>query len=232
MIDRTVSLIRLQMVQIDNIVELSGEVGRTGDEEGLLQIKGNLIDLLLMREEFIYLLPRKGIVETNGPIVKGNEEGLVQIQPDNVGRLDHLAIGHFGQINLQPWNIGEGIAVLQDTAGSIINGYLRIMIHEGIVDRGEHIRSVGPGDAPDGSVVGEGVDDLPRLAVPEVDGCVGGGGDEAGGESVDVEVPDGSLVAVEGSNAFAAFGPPHRGNVIFGPGEEEVTIVIVFYDCY
>ncbi len=78
----------------------------------------------------------------------------------------------------------------------------------------------------------EGVDDLASLEVPEVDGCVGGSGEEASGEAVDVEVPDGSLVACECPNAVSVFCTPHGGSVIFARGEEEVTVVIVFDDCY
>jgi len=78
----------------------------------------------------------------------------------------------------------------------------------------------------------ERVNDLPRLEFPQVNGSVSGCGEETGGEAIDVQVPDCSFVAGEGSDAFAGFGLPHGGDVIFGGCEEEVAVVVVFYDCY
>ena len=73
---------------------------------------------------------------------------------------------------------------------------------------------------------------IPRLTFPEVTGRIGRCGEDAGGEAIDVQVPDGSLVAVVGSDSFTGFGTPEGGDVIFGGGEEEVAVVIVFYEGY
>ncbi len=45
--------------------------------------------------------------------------------------------------------------------------------------------------------------------------------------TVAVERPDGTGVAVEGAQAFAIDGPPHRGDVVLGGAEEQVAVAVV-----
>jgi hypothetical protein len=47
------------------------------------------------------------------------------------------------------------------------------------------------------------------------------------GKAIAVEIPNGSLVSIECAQTLAIFGPPYRGNVIFGGGKQEVAIVVV-----
>mmetsp|Transcript_2027 Transcript_2027/g.1923 ORF Transcript_2027/g.1923 Transcript_2027/m.1923 type:complete len:229 (+) Transcript_2027:258-944(+) len=177
-IDRTVCHVCFQMMQIDNIIELGRKVGGGGDEQSLVKVEGDAIDLLLVREEFFHLLSRDGIIQADGTIVKGYKQCLVEVEPYNVGGFDHLPVRLFGQVNLQPGDIRQIIS--RDARRSIVNGNLCIVIDKWVIDSGEHLRSLGPGDSPGRSVVGECVDDLTGLAVPEIDGGVGGGGEETG----------------------------------------------------
>lgn len=63
-----------------------------------------------------------------------------------------------------------------------------------------------------------------RADVPEADGVVGGAGGEEGGAGVDVDGPEGALVAVIGAEAFAVGGEPGADYLVFGAGEEDVAI--------
>lgn len=65
---------------------------------------------------------------------------------------------------------------------------------------------------------------LARADVPEADGIVGGAGGEEGGARVDVDGPEGALVAVIGTEAFAVGGEPGADYLIFGAGEEYVAV--------
>lgn len=67
-------------------------------------------------------------------------------------------------------------------------------------------------------------DALARADVPEADGVVGGAGGEEGGAGVDVDGPEGALVAVVGPEAFAVGGEPGADDLIFGAGEEYVAV--------
>ena len=67
-------------------------------------------------------------------------------------------------------------------------------------------------------------DALARADVPETDGVVGGAGGEQGGARVDVDGPEGALVAVIGAEAFAVGGEPGADYLVFGAGEEDVAI--------
>lgn len=63
-----------------------------------------------------------------------------------------------------------------------------------------------------------------RADVPEADGIVGGAGGEEGGAGVDVNGPEGALVAVVGAEAFTVGGEPGADDLIFGAGEENVAV--------
>lgn len=158
------------MMQVDNIIELGGEVRGGGDKQCLSRLKETRLIFFFMGEEFFHFLSGDGIVETDGTVVKGHKEGLVEVEPYNVGGFDDLPIGLFGQINLQPENVRQIIP--RSAGGSIIDGNLGIVVDKGIIDGGEHLGSFGPGDTSGRSVVGECVDDLTCFTVPEVDGSI------------------------------------------------------------
>lgn len=67
-------------------------------------------------------------------------------------------------------------------------------------------------------------DAFARADVPKADGVVGGAGGEEGGAGVDVDGPEGALVAVVGAEAFAVGGEPGADHLVFGAGEEDVAV--------
>mmetsp|Transcript_6290 Transcript_6290/g.8490 ORF Transcript_6290/g.8490 Transcript_6290/m.8490 type:complete len:258 (-) Transcript_6290:588-1361(-) len=95
-IHRPFRLIRLQMMQIHHIIQLSRKIRRTRNKKRLLLIKTNPINLLFMRKNLFQLIARHGIVQPNRSIVKGHKERLVQIEPYDIGRIDAFAVVGFG----------------------------------------------------------------------------------------------------------------------------------------
>lgn len=66
--------------------------------------------------------------------------------------------------------------------------------------------------------------------VPEADGVVGGAAGEEGGGGVDVDGPEGALVAVVSAETFAVGREPGADYLIFGGGEEDVAVFGVSVD--
>ena len=227
-VHRSVRLVRLQVFQINDVVQLGGEVGRGSDEQGLVLVEGDPVDLLFVGEDLLELFAGDGIVKADGPIVEGNEEGLVHVEPNDVGGVDALAVGHFGQIDLQPRSVGIVFRVV--ILGNVVDGYLRIVLHERVGDGGIHLRPLGKGDAADRTVVGEVADALSGLAVPQPDGGIGAGRKDPAAEPIDVEVPNGTLVAVEGADAVAILGAPHGWDMVLAAGEEQIAVVVELDD--
>ena len=64
----------------------------------------------------------------------------------------------------------------------------------------------------------------PSPHVPEADGVVCGAGGEEGGGRVDIDGPEGALVAVVGAEAFAVSGVPGADYLVLRAGEEDVAI--------
>ncbi len=66
-----------------------------------------------------------------------------------------------------------------------------------------------------------------RADVPEADGVVGGARGEQRGAGVDVDGPEGALVAVVGAEALAVCGEPGADHLVLGAGEEDVAVLCV-----
>ncbi len=63
-----------------------------------------------------------------------------------------------------------------------------------------------------------------RSDIPEADRIVSGARSEEGGTRVDVDGPEGALVAMVGAEAFAVGGEPGADYLVFGAGEEDVAV--------
>jgi len=90
--------------------------------------------------------------------------------------------------------------------------------------------ALSKGDAAHGTAVGEVADALSGLAVPQPDGGIGAGCKNTAAEAIDIEVPNGTLVAAEGADAIAILGAPHGRDMILAAGEEQITVVIELDD--
>lgn len=171
-----------------------------------------------MGADFVFFVAVLCVVETNGAIVEGDQEVFVEGHPDNVGWID--AFGRFlGQINF------ESRVFVVD----IVDGDFGIVFDERIGYRCELFGALGPGHAADGTAVSVSAEAFASLAGPEFGRGVGGGSEEVSGEAVAVEVPNGTLVAVEGAQAVAIFGSPNARDVVFAGSEEQVAVVIVLH---
>jgi hypothetical protein len=68
---------------------------------------------------------------------------------------------------------------------------------------------------------------LAGLYIPQADRVVGGTGGEDGGGGVDVDSPDGTLVAVVGSQPFTVVGEPCADMLVLRRRENQVAIAVV-----
>ena len=67
------------------------------------------------------------------------------------------------------------------------------------------------------------LEQLARLHFPQAQGVVRAAGGEEGGGGVDVDGPEGALVAFVGAEALAVGAVPGADDVVFGDGEDEVA---------
>lgn len=82
-------------------------------------------------------------------------------------------------------------------------------------------------DSLDGGGELPGLDTLSGLYLPEANGVVGGTGCGDRARRVDIDGPDGTYVALVGTETLAIMGEPNTDLVILGYGEDEIAIGIV-----
>lgn len=78
----------------------------------------------------------------------------------------------------------------------------------------------GRGELPD-------LEALAALDIPETNGVVGGSGGDHGSGRVDIDGPDGTNVAVVGSETLAIVRKPSANLLILGNGEDDIAIEVV-----
>mmetsp|Transcript_24959 Transcript_24959/g.41400 ORF Transcript_24959/g.41400 Transcript_24959/m.41400 type:complete len:268 (-) Transcript_24959:85-888(-) len=217
-IDRTVRLIGFEMLQVDGIKEFGGIVRGGSDEQRLLAIERDSINLLFVSHDFFFFIACLWIIQTNGTIVKGDEDVFIEWHPNHIGGIDALAGGMvLGQINFE-----TRVFVVD-----IVNGNFGIVFDEWIGNGGKLFGPICPGDATDRTAVRKGAKAFAGLTGPEFGRGVRGSGQEMGGETIAIQVPDRSLVTVKSTEAFAIFSSPYGWNVIFGGRKEQIAVVIV-----
>ena len=82
-------------------------------------------------------------------------------------------------------------------------------------------------DSLDGGGELPGLDEATGLDLPEADGVVGGARGDHGRGRVDVDGPDGTDMAVVGSETLAVVREPGADLLVLGDGEDEVAIEVV-----
>lgn len=82
-------------------------------------------------------------------------------------------------------------------------------------------------DSLDGGGELPGLDEAASLDLPEADGVVGGARGDHGRGRVDVDSPDGTDMAVVGSETLAVVREPGADLLVLGDGEDEVAIEVV-----
>lgn len=84
---------------------------------------------------------------------------------------------------------------------------------------------VGEFDALNGGQVVPGLEQLAGLDFPHAHRAVGAAGREEGGGRVDVDGPEGALVAFVGAEALAVGAVPGAHDMVFADGEEEIAFL-------
>ena len=219
-VDGTIRLVFLQLLQIDGIEESSGKVGTAGNKERLFSVEPKTIDLLFVCDNFINQISIGGIKQLDDAIVECHQQGLVECGPLDVGRIDSL-VANLGKINFDSRDVAQF-----SFGGTIENHNFGIVFHEGIGNGGKHFGAIGPGHSADGTAMDKGVQTFARFADPQFARGIGTGRQEPSREAIAVQVPDRSLVTVEGPDSFAVFRSPHGGDQIFRGREEQVAIVV------
>mmetsp|Transcript_13794 Transcript_13794/g.28966 ORF Transcript_13794/g.28966 Transcript_13794/m.28966 type:complete len:342 (-) Transcript_13794:148-1173(-) len=227
-VDGSIGGVGPEVLEVDGVVELGGEIGRGGQKERLLAVHLQAVDLLVVGPEFVLDVPRYRIEETDHAVVKGDQQVLVEVRPPDVGHLHALAV-FLGHVDFQDGCDGVARAVAVGVV-AVKDADLGVVLHEGIRDGGKELVVVAPGHPADGPPVDKGLQEVSRFAAPHLDGGVGAGGQQVPGKAVRVQVPDGSLVAVKGSQALPVFDPPHAGDLILAGAEQQVPVVVVLDD--
>ncbi len=123
-----------------------------------------------MRVELIEFISGDGVVETDGTIVECDEKGFVEVEPDYISGVDAFAIGTFWELNFQAGSVGISAGVV--VFGNVVDGYLGIVIYEGVGDGGKHVGAISPGGSADGSMVSEDFEAFSRFAIPKAGSAV------------------------------------------------------------
>ena len=224
-VDGTVRLVLFEGLQIDGIKELGREIGTRRDKEGLVAVEPQAIDFLFVRQEFVHQIATAGIVQLDHAIVVTDQEGFVKGRPLNVGGIDAL-VAHFGNVNFEAGSFGIRTAV----GGSLKDHDFGIVFDKGIGNGGKHLAALGPTHAADGTPVDVRVQALSRFHLPELAGGVRTGREETGRHAIAIQIPNRSLVSVEGSQSLAILGPPHRRHEILGSRKQQISVVVELND--
>mmetsp|Transcript_25524 Transcript_25524/g.59813 ORF Transcript_25524/g.59813 Transcript_25524/m.59813 type:complete len:268 (-) Transcript_25524:195-998(-) len=216
-VDGSVGRIRLEVLEVDRVVQLGGEVGGGGDEHRLLAIELQPVDLLFVRAEFVLDVTGLGIVQADQAVVEGHHQVLVQVGPPDVRHLNAPVV-LLRDVDFE--DRVDGLALVFSAVAAVEYRDLGVVLHEGIADGGEDRVVVGPSDTADRTPVGEGPDQLAGFAAPQLHRRVGARGQQVVGKPVGIQIPNGTLVTVEGADSLAVFDPPDAGNLILRRAEQ------------
>mmetsp|Transcript_19632 Transcript_19632/g.46620 ORF Transcript_19632/g.46620 Transcript_19632/m.46620 type:complete len:389 (+) Transcript_19632:217-1383(+) len=219
-IDWSVRRICLQVLPIDCIKQFAGKVGRRCNEKRLVAIESAPINFLFVSPKFFLDISSLGIVQFDDTIVKRYQNSLVQCCPVYTSGIHALA-HNFGQLNFQLWFRVDVVNIL-----NFINANLAIVFHKGIGNGGKLTAARRPRHAAHGSNVGKRCHAFARFHLPQSHRGIGRGRQQIAAHSVAIQIPNGPLVTVKGSQPIAIVGPPHGRNVIFGGGKEQVAVII------
>lgn len=219
-VQRRVCRVGLEHFEVARRDELGGLVLAGGDEVGPvgrpLEV-GNLAAELVGRDA----------VDDVAVLAVELRDAAVFVAGDDV--LGHVAPAGYG-----------GLALVADNAQHLLGVLFRGRIDVDVEhDDGTQVTHALLGDAQklgavlveldalDGSGEVPGHQALAGGHLPELDGVVSGAGGDDGAGRVDVDGPDGALVAVVGAEAFAVVREPGADVLILGCGEDDVAIAVI-----
>mmetsp|Transcript_8837 Transcript_8837/g.23871 ORF Transcript_8837/g.23871 Transcript_8837/m.23871 type:complete len:240 (-) Transcript_8837:207-926(-) len=186
-VDWTIRLVRLEVLEVDGVVELGREVCRRCDEEGLFEVELEPVDLLLVSHEFVDDLSRFRIVESDVSVIHADQQMLVEVGPGDVGSV--YSLGLLGDVNFFDRFCVVGFDVEDADLG--------VVLDERIRDGGKSLVVLGPCDAAHWSAVRKCLETLPSFAAPQFARCIGARREQMLAESIAIQVPDGTLVTSE-----------------------------------
>mmetsp|Transcript_1234 Transcript_1234/g.3378 ORF Transcript_1234/g.3378 Transcript_1234/m.3378 type:complete len:299 (+) Transcript_1234:366-1262(+) len=219
-IDGTIRLVGLEMFQMNRIVQFGGKVGTGGNKECLVAIELYAINLLFMQGNLFDHLSRFGMVQPGCAIIKRDKQMFIQCRPSNVGGIDPFAPTgtFFGDINfldrfIIPMMISISIFL------NIKDGNLGIVLDEWVRNGSKAPVVFGPMYATDGSSVRKGLETFSGLTTPHFDSSIRTCRQQMSSESIHIQIPNGSLVSVKGSQTFPIFRSPYGRSLILAGRE-------------
>mmetsp|Transcript_11070 Transcript_11070/g.26114 ORF Transcript_11070/g.26114 Transcript_11070/m.26114 type:complete len:322 (-) Transcript_11070:165-1130(-) len=222
-VDRSIRRVGLEVFQVDGVVELGGKVGRGCQEHGLVPVHLQAVDFLFVGHKLFLNVAGFRVVEADHSVVERHHDVLVEVGPRDVGHFDRLVL-FLGNVDFE--NGRGALAVVR----AVKDGDLGVVFHKGIRDGRKELVVVGPGDPTDRTPVGKVFEQLSGFAAPHLDRGIGARRQQVVGEPVGIEIPDGTLVPVIGPDALSVFDTPDAGDLILRGTEQQVSVVVVFYD--
>lgn len=160
-----------------------------------------------------------GVILANAAILVSSDDVLVHVAPASHGRLALVADdGELLLVALLAVEIGVDV---EDDDGTEVT-------HALLGDTQQLGTLLVELDALDGGGKLPGLEQAAGLDLPEADGVVGAAAGNHAGVRGDVDGPDGTLVALVGSEALAIVTEPGADVLILGDGEEEVAVAVEF----
>lgn len=197
------------------ILACGDEVGPVG---GPLQIDDGLLELV--NRDVVDQLTSLSVVLAHAAILMTSDNVLVKVAPSSNRSLALVANNRQSPlIGLR--RVYIGVDLKDDDVGQVTHALLGDTKQLGAV-LVELDTLNGGGELP-------GLQALSGLDVPETDGVVGGTGGDHGRGRVDVDGPDGTDMAVVGTEALAVVGVPSADVLILCDGEDDVAIEVITF---
>lgn len=220
-VERGVGDVGLEQLQVAGGDQAGGLVLGGGDEVGAVGAPLQIGDLeaQLVGVDLVDHVAGLAVVLRDAAVLVAGDDVLGHVAPAGDGGL--AVVTHDGHDLLRVLLGGDvgGVDVEDDDSAQVAHALLGDTKQLGAV--------LVELDALDGGGEVPGHQALAGLDLPQLDGVVGGARDDHGGGGVDVDSPDGALVAVVGAEALAVVGEPGTDVLVLGCGEEEIAIAVV-----
>lgn len=199
---------------LGSLILASGdEVGPVG---GPLEVDDGLVELV--DGDVVEELAGLGVVLADAAVLVAGDDVLAEVAPAGDGGLALVADDGEGSL-IGLLGVNVGVDVVDDDVAEVAHALLR------------HAEQLGAVlvelDTLDGGGELPGLDVLSGLDVPEADGVVCGAGGDHGRCGFDIDSPDGTDMAVVGTEALAVVREPGANLLVLGDGEDDIAIEVV-----
>jgi len=186
-VDRAISLVCFEVLQIDSIVQFGCEIGGGCDEKRFVKIELQAVDLLFMRHELIDDPPSFRIIKTDVTIVHADEQMLVEVRPRDVGCVRSLDL--LGDVDFLDGFHGIGLDV-EDADFCIV-------VNERVGNGRKTTIVFCPSDTTNWPTMREVLQAFTSFATPHLARSVRACCEQVLAEAVAIQIPNRSLVPVE-----------------------------------